>query len=180
MPSATTEITTLPIHDVVAFDVRDLEPFYEADIDGDGKPNELNLGCEACHGPGSDHVLWAQKKPGWERFESDHGLVLALDERKGVNWVIDPETGDVFPPEGSLVIGTVQGDIHDIGKDVVVCRQREQQGSGPDLRIRSERVQDLHQARTLGRRPGSGLRICRIPDLLVQARRIRHQGVGSA
>lgn len=28
----------------------------ELDIDGDGKPNELNLGCEACHGPGSVHA----------------------------------------------------------------------------------------------------------------------------
>lgn len=27
----------------------------EKDIDGDGKPNELNMGCETCHGPGSAH-----------------------------------------------------------------------------------------------------------------------------
>ena len=27
----------------------------EADIDGDGVPNELNIGCEVCHGPGSEH-----------------------------------------------------------------------------------------------------------------------------
>ena len=27
----------------------------ELDIDGDGKPNEINLGCETCHGPGSVH-----------------------------------------------------------------------------------------------------------------------------
>ncbi len=28
----------------------------EADIDGDGTPNELNIGCEVCHGPGSEHA----------------------------------------------------------------------------------------------------------------------------
>ncbi len=28
----------------------------ELDIDGDGTPNELNIGCETCHGPGSEHL----------------------------------------------------------------------------------------------------------------------------
>jgi predicted CXXCH cytochrome family protein len=32
------------------------DPNGEADIDGDGIPNEINLGCEVCHGPGSEHV----------------------------------------------------------------------------------------------------------------------------
>jgi predicted CXXCH cytochrome family protein len=32
------------------------DPNGEADIDGDGIPNELNLGCETCHGPGSEHA----------------------------------------------------------------------------------------------------------------------------
>ncbi len=32
------------------------DPNGEADIDGDGVPNELNIGCETCHGPGSAHV----------------------------------------------------------------------------------------------------------------------------
>ncbi len=32
------------------------DPNGEVDIDGDGVPNELNIGCEVCHGPGSGHV----------------------------------------------------------------------------------------------------------------------------
>ena len=32
------------------------DPNGEADIDGDGVPNELNIGCEVCHGPGSEHA----------------------------------------------------------------------------------------------------------------------------
>jgi predicted CXXCH cytochrome family protein len=32
------------------------DPGGEADIDGDGVPNELNIGCEVCHGPGSEHA----------------------------------------------------------------------------------------------------------------------------
>lgn len=32
------------------------DPAGEADIDGDGVPNELNIGCETCHGAGSAHV----------------------------------------------------------------------------------------------------------------------------
>ena len=32
------------------------DPNGEADIDGDGVPNELNMGCENCHGAGSAHA----------------------------------------------------------------------------------------------------------------------------
>ncbi len=35
------------------------DPGGAFDIDGDGFMDEINTGCETCHGPGSDHVLWA-------------------------------------------------------------------------------------------------------------------------
>lgn len=60
----------------------------------DTRWSEIDVSCEACHGPGSSHVLWAKKKPGWEQFEADLGLALSLDERKEVIWTIDPETGN--------------------------------------------------------------------------------------
>jgi len=47
--------------------------------------SEINVSCEACHGPASRHVAWAEKKPGWES-DANKGLVLLFDERKGVAW----------------------------------------------------------------------------------------------
>ncbi len=38
------------------------DPNGEADIDGNGTPNELNIGCEVCHGPGSEHVKAPKEK----------------------------------------------------------------------------------------------------------------------
>jgi predicted CXXCH cytochrome family protein len=55
--------------------------------------SEIDVSCEACHGPGAGHVAWAKHKPGWEKLESNKGLQLSLDERNGIHWKINPETG---------------------------------------------------------------------------------------
>jgi len=55
--------------------------------------SELNVSCEACHGPASSHVAWARKQGEWRSLEATKGLALALDERKGVTWMPGAQTG---------------------------------------------------------------------------------------
>jgi predicted CXXCH cytochrome family protein len=54
--------------------------------------SEINVSCEACHGPASRHVAWATKAKGGEQYAQNLGLLINLDERKGVHWTTDPET----------------------------------------------------------------------------------------
>jgi predicted CXXCH cytochrome family protein len=56
--------------------------------------SEISVGCEACHGPGSTHVALAQDAAKSGRVMEATGLTVALDERRGAAWVIDPATGN--------------------------------------------------------------------------------------
>ena len=67
--------------------------------------SEINVACEACHGPASNHVNWAQNKPGlkeqdwkeqdWkEQGKQNKGLLAKLNERAGIRWTLNPETGN--------------------------------------------------------------------------------------
>ncbi len=55
---------------------------------------EMNVACESCHGPGSKHVDWAGQSGPARLTDSSHGLAQWLDERKGVQWTVQPATGN--------------------------------------------------------------------------------------
>jgi predicted CXXCH cytochrome family protein len=55
--------------------------------------SEIDVACEACHGPGSRHVHWAQQPEPDRRATPSNGLPVQLDERRGVRWTIEPARG---------------------------------------------------------------------------------------
>lgn len=56
--------------------------------------NEINVACEACHGPGSRHLEWSNASEAMKKTDPSMGLSIALDERKGVHWIPNPVSGN--------------------------------------------------------------------------------------
>lgn len=78
--------------------------------------SEINVGCEACHGPGSVHVDWAKSEAGEpvpnsevvKKYLDSKGLVVTLKEPEPGAWVINEETGQ--PERTSKLKSDVQVD----------------------------------------------------------------------
>jgi Flp pilus assembly protein TadD len=66
---------------------------------------EISVGCEACHGQGSNHIAWARSHQSWwpfnRREDRTKGLLALFNERQGIVWSHDPRSGKVqrnLPP----------------------------------------------------------------------------------
>jgi formate-dependent nitrite reductase cytochrome c552 subunit len=53
--------------------------------------SDIDVSCEACHGPASRHIEWANKK---DSNISNKGFAVAFNERDNISWTIDPVTGN--------------------------------------------------------------------------------------
>jgi tetratricopeptide (TPR) repeat protein len=55
--------------------------------------SEINVSCEACHGPGSRHVDWSKAPQAASYADPRKGLVVAMSDAGPGHWELDPAIG---------------------------------------------------------------------------------------
>lgn len=81
--------------------------------------SEINVSCEACHGPASEHISWAEK-PEDKSNKQVNGLTIHLLKPANRHWIINAKTGK---PELSGRSSTSQAEIQVCAK----CHSRRAQ-----------------------------------------------------
>ncbi len=63
----------------------------------DTRWSELDVACEACHGPGAGHVAWAAGDSHVKASDATKGLSVHFQHQESRHWTIDPSTGKARP-----------------------------------------------------------------------------------
>jgi Flp pilus assembly protein TadD len=67
--------------------------------------SEINVSCESCHGPGSNHVTWAGVKRGSKAESGGNGLVVNLRRATG-SWALEDSNPNTLHWKGQTRTGT--------------------------------------------------------------------------
>jgi predicted CXXCH cytochrome family protein len=113
--------------------------------------SEMNVACEACHGPGSAHVSWAEKSDKANaadiaqarRSYPGLGLTAVLTERQGVSWAENSATG-------TRTRSTPRDDKNGSEREIEVCaRCHSRRGQISDAHVAGQPLYDAFRPATL-------------------------------